>query len=434
MSNLDRFFKLSHRGSNLRTEVRAGLTTFLMMAYILLVNPQILSEAGMPIEDVIAATGIAAAIGCIAMGLIANFPFALAPGMGLNAFFTYGVVLGLGVSWQSALAAVFIAGIIFLSLSFTGLRTRMIDGIPQTLKLAITTGIGLFLAIIGFRNMGLSVDHPATLLTRGSVSDPAVFISIFGIILIAILMVLRIRGAILLGIVVVTLLFWVLGLAPAPENLVAAPVLPSETLLALDFSQVAQASFWLVIIAILFVDIFDTAGTLIGVGRQGGFLDQDGRLVGSEKAFFSDAVGTTAGALLGTSPVTSYIESAAGVEEGGRTGITAIVVGFLFLISLVFLPIIVAVPAAATAPALIVVGAMMMEGAREIDWKRIELAVPSFLTIVGMPFTYSIADGISLGIVSYTLICLLTGRYKQVSIVMYVLTVLLLLYFGLATH
>ncbi|MEM7281787.1 MAG: NCS2 family permease, partial [Pseudomonadota bacterium] len=269
MNNLDRFFELSQRGSNLKTEIRAGVTTFLMMAYILLVNPQILSEAGMPIEDVIAATGIAAAIACIVMGILANFPFALAPGMGLNAFFTYGVVLGLGVSWQSALAAVFVAGLVFLGLSFTGLRTRMINGIPHTLKLAITTGIGLFLAIIGFRNMGLSVDHPATLLTRGSVADPIVFIAIFGIILIATLMALRIKGSILIGIVTITVLYWVLGLATPPAEYVALPSLPKETLMALDFGEIASASFWLVVIAILFVDIFDTDGTLIGVGRQG---------------------------------------------------------------------------------------------------------------------------------------------------------------------
>ena len=404
MANLDSFFKLSQRGSSLGTEFRAGMTTFLMMAYILLVNPQILSEAGMPIEDVVAATAIASALACVVMGLLANYPFALAPGMGLNAFFTYGVVLGLGVSWQSALAAVFVGGLVFIALSFTGLRTRMINGIPHTLKYAITTGIGVFLAIIGFRNMGLTVDHPATLLTRGGVTDPTVYLAMLGIVIISILMVLRFKGAILAGVVAITLLYWGLGLAPAPDNFIATPTFPKETLLALDFSQIAAASFWMIVIAFLFVDIFDTAGTLIGVGRLGGFLDEKGSLPGSERAFFADAVGTTTGALLGCSPVTSYVESAAGVEEGGRTGVTAIVVGLLFLSALFFMPIIVAVPAAATAPALIVVGAMMMEGAKHIDWKRIEHGVPGFLTIVGMPFTYSIADGISLGVVSYTLI------------------------------
>ncbi len=403
-----------------------------MMSYILLVNPQILGDAGMPTADVLTATAVASAVACFVMGLVANFPFALAPSMGLNAFFTYGVVLGLGVPWQTALTAVFIAGIAFMLLSMTGVRTKIIDGIPQTIKLAITTGIGLFLAIIGFQNIGLTVDHPATLLTRGPLSEPSLYLGLAGVLVMGALLIKRIKGAILIGILAVTIVAWVGGLATPPTALVAVPTVPDETLFALRFDQILSGTLLTVIVAFLFVDVFDTAGTLIGVGRLAGFLDDEGRLPGADKAFLADATGTTVGALLGTSPVTTYIESVAGVEEGGRTGLTAVVVGVLFLLSLFFSPVISAVPTFATGPALIVVGVLMMEGARHVEWKQIEDALPAFLTIVSMPFTYSIADGISLGIVSYTALRLITGRYREISPIMYVLSLLLVIYFATA--
>ncbi len=428
---IDRYFKISERGSSVVTELRAGLTTFLTLAYILFINPQILSAAGMPAADVAIATALASAIACLVMGLWANFPFALAPGMGLNAYFTYTVVLTMGIPWQGALLAVFVEGLIFMALAYGGFRSLMIDAIPLPLKIATMTGIGLFLAIIGFENAGLTVDHPATLVTLGSLHAAPALLTLLGIVIIAALLALRVKGAVLVGILAITLICWITGLSPAPARFVDTPRLPTETLFALDFSQLLNASFYAVVIAFLFVDIFDTAGTLLGVGRLGRFLDDQGRLPGADRAFMADATGTSAGALLGTSTVTSYIESAAGVEEGGRTGLTAVTVAVLFLAALFFTPVFTAIPATATAPALIVVGAMMMQGARELDWSRMDDAVPAFLTVVAMPFTYSIATGISLGIVSWVAIRLVTGRYREIHPIMGGLAVVLVLYYGI---
>ncbi len=430
MTFIDDYFKISERGSNLITEVRAGVTTFLTMGYILFINPQILSLAGMPANDVAIATALGGALACLIMGLYANYPFALAPGMGLNAYFTFGVVKGLGVTWEVALTAVFVEGLIFMALSLTGVRTLIVNAIPSSIKIATTVGIGMFLAIIGLSNVKLVVDHPATLVTLGSFTEPSVYLALLGVIIIAALMVKQVKGAILIGIIIITLIAWGSGLAPAPESYVSLPQLPKETLMALDFSQIFSATFFTVVIAFMFVDIFDTAGTLIGVGRLGGFLDTKGELPGSEKAFMSDAVGTSAGAVLGTSTVTTYIESATGVEEGGKTGFTSIVIAGLFFSALFFTPLITAVPAMATAPALLVVGAMMMAGARELDWRKMDESIPAFLTIILMPLTYSIANGISLGIFSYVVLKLAVGKAKDISAVMAILAVLLALYYG----
>ena len=431
MQAIVRHLRLEERGTTVATEVRAGFTTFLTMAYILFVNPQILSLTGMPAADVAVATALAAALATLMMGLFANFPFALAPGMGLNAYFTFGVVQGMGVDWPVALTAVLIEGVLFMALAMTGVRTMLVNAIPHCIKIATITGIGLFLAIIGFENAKLTVDHPATLVTLGDLKNPAVLLAFAGIILIAALMVKRIKGAVLIGILVLTGVSWVTGLAPMPDSFVAMPHLPRETLFAIDFSQVFTGTMLTVIIAFLFVDLFDTAGTLLGVGRLAGLLDKDGNLPGSERAFMSDATGTTAGALLGTSTVTTYIESATGIEEGGRTGLTAVVVAGLFLLSLFFTPLFTSVPALATAPALIVVGAMMMLGARDLDWTQMDQAVPAFLTVVAMPFTYSIAHGITLGIVSYVLIHLVTGQTNKIHPVMWVLAGLLIAFHAL---
>ena len=429
-AGLDRYFEITKRGSTVGTEVRAGITTFLTMGYILFINPQILSLAGMPEADVAIATALGAAIATIIMGVYANYPFVLAPGMGLNAYFTFGVVQGLGVPWQVALTAVFVEGLIFLALSRGGVRTLIINAIPQSLKIATTVGIGLFLAIIGLQNMQLVVDHPATLVTLGDVQQPSVYLALLGVLLIGALLVKRVKGAILIGILTLTVISWVTGLAPPPQQFVGLPSLPDETLFALDFSQIFSATFFTVVIAFMFVDIFDTAGTLIGVGRLGGFLDKDGRLPGSDRAFSSDAIGTSAGALLGTSTVTTYIESATGVEEGGRTGFTSVVAGILFLLALFFIPLVTAVPALATAPALIIVGALMMAGARELDWNQMDEAIPAFLTVIVMPLTYSIANGITIGIVTYVLLKLFVGRGRAISPVMIVLALLLAAYYA----
>ncbi len=430
MRSLDRFFGLKDRGTTAGTEVRAGVVTFLTMAYILFVNPQILAEAGMPANDVAVATALAAAAATLVMGLVANYPFALAPGMGLNAYFTFGVVGAMGVPWPVALAAVFVEGILFLALAATGVRAALLRAIPASIKIATMSGIGLFLALIGFKGAGLVADHPATLVALGDVTSPPVLLSIAGLMLIAVLLAMELKGAILIGIVAVTLVCWLAGISAPPEKFLTLPSLPEETFLALDFSGLLTGKLILVVLAFLFVDIFDTAGTLIGVGRLAGFVDQDGELPRANRAFAADAVGTIVGAAVGTSTVTSYVESATGVEEGGRTGLTAVTVSVLFLLSLFLTPLLIAVPVAATAPALIIVGALMMRGAKDLDWSKIDEAVPAFLTLATMPFTYSIANGISFGIVSYVLIKALRGRFREVHPLMYFLGVALIAFYA----
>ncbi len=430
MDFLDRFFGLRAQGTTVGTEVRAGVVTFLTMAYILFVNPQILAEAGMPASDVAVATALAAAVATLVMGLAANYPFALAPGMGLNAYFTYGVVGAMDVPWQVALAAVFVEGLLFLVLAATGVRAALLRAIPTSIKIATMSGIGLFLAIIGFKGAGLVADHPATLVTLGDVASPPVLLAIAGLVLIAVLLAVELKGAILIGILAVTFACWLTGVSTPPEKFFTLPGLPEETFLALDFSGLLTGKLIVVVLAFLFVDIFDTAGTLIGVGRLAGFVDSEGELPRADRAFLADAAGTMAGAVAGTSTVTSYVESATGVEEGGRTGLTAVTTSVLFLLSLFLTPLLIAVPVTATAPALIIVGALMMRGARDLDWSRIDEAVPAFLTMSLMPFTYSIANGISFGIISYALIKLLRGRWREVHPLMVVLSVALIAFYA----
>lgn len=427
---LDRTFQISERGSSVPTELRAGFVTFLTMAYILLVNPQILSDAGMPAADVVFATAVASAIAMIVMAFYANYPFALAPGMGLNAYFAYSVVQGMGVSYTTALAAVFLEGLLFLALAFGGIRAAVLNAIPMTLKAAITSGIGLFLTIIGFQNAGIVVSSPATLVTLGDLASTGVLLSLMGLALIGVLLARGVTGAIMIGIVAVTALSWILGASPLPDAVFTLPTLPEETLVAFDFETLLSAQLVTVVLAFLFVDFLDTAGTLIGIGKAGGFLDEKGDLPEADRAFTADAVGTTVGALLGTSTVTSYIESATGIEEGGRTGLTTLVVAGLFLLALFVTPLVTAVPAAATAPALIVVGALMMGSVRDVEWNRIDEALPAFLTIAAMPLTYSIANGIVFGILAYVIIKLFSGRRHDVHTILYVLAALLILYFA----
>jgi AGZA family xanthine/uracil permease-like MFS transporter len=427
---LERLFGLSQRGTTAAVEIRAGAVTFLTMAYILFVNPQILAAAGMPRDDVLVATALASAAATLVMGLYANFPFALAPGMGLNAYFAFTVVGAMGVSWQVALAAIFVEGLLFLALSLAGIRSRMLDAIPRSLKLATMSGIGFFLAFIGLQNAGLVAADEATLVRLGDFHQPGVLLAVAGLLLTAVLLARGVPGAILIAIAGVAGGAWLAGLSPAPEALFSLPRLPAETLLALDFGALFSLTMVSVVLAFLFVDMLDTAGTLIGVGQLAGLVDEEGRFPGSERAFVADAVGTSVGAVLGTSTVTTYIESATGVEEGGRTGLAAVATAGFFLLSLFLAPVFVAVPAIATAPALIVVGALMMRGARDLEWTRVDEAVPALLTIGLMPFTFSIANGIAAGILSWVAIKVLVGRVREVGWGMAVLAVLLAAFYA----
>ncbi|MDA8019073.1 MAG: NCS2 family permease [Thermoanaerobaculia bacterium] len=428
---LDRLFRLEDHGTTWAREMRAGLATFLTLSYILFVHPQILAEAGLPAADVLVATALASALACLVMGLWANLPFALAPGMGLNAYFTYSVVAGMGVSWQVALAAVFAEGVLFLGLSLAGFRSTVLAAVPAPVRAGTMAGIGLFLAFIGLQNAGLVVDHPATLVELGSLAEPATLLAAVGVLVGGALLARGVTGALLWVIVGLATVAWVFGLVPTPESVVAWPRLPAETFLSLDLSKLFDVALLPVIFAFLFVDFFDTAGTLMGVGRLAGLEDENGHLPGSERAFAADAIGTTAGALLGTSTVTTYIESAAGIEEGGRTGLTAVTVAGLFLAALFFAPVFVAVPALATAPVLVVVGAMMLRGVQDVDWTDVAESIPAFLTLAVMPFTFSIAHGIAAGLVSWALLRVAKGQLREVGLLRASLVIAVVGYYAL---
>jgi adenine/guanine/hypoxanthine permease len=423
MGVMDRFFGLRDAGSDVRTELEAGFTTFLTMAYILVVNPQILAEAGVPIEGALFATAVAAAVGSILMGLLANYPFALAPGMGLNAYFTYTVVLGMGVPWETALGAVFISGIVFIVLTLGRIRELVIRGIPMTIKLATGAGIGLFIAFIGLRNAGIVAASPATMVTLGDMTAAPVLLAFGGLVVTAALLARGWKTAIILGIVATAAGAYLLGVAEPPHAILSMPN-PGETFLAMDIPAALSLGLFQVVFVFLFVDMFDSVGTLVGLGRQAGYLTATGDLPRAQRALMADAVATTAGAALGTSTVTAYVESATGVAEGGRTGLTAVTVGCLFLLAVFFSPLAAAVPAVATAPALIIVGSLMLRAATAIEWQDPTEAVPAFLTLVGMPLTFSIANGLALGFISYPLIKLLSGRGGEVGLLAYVLAAL----------
>lgn len=387
---LDRFFGVSAAGSSIRTEAVAGLTTFLTMAYIVFVNPSILSAAGMPQDAVFVATCIAAFVGTMIMALLANYPIALAPGMGLNAFVAFGVVGGMGFTWQEALAAVFMSGVLFVVISVLPVREWIINAIPRGLKLAVSAGIGLFLGIIALENAQIVVDHPATLVTAGNLKAAGPLLALFGFALIAGLNYLKVPGATVLGILAVTLAGIPFGVA-SYNGFMSMPPDPSPTLFALDFGKVATASFWTVTLSLLFVDLFDTAGTLVGVAHRAGLLDEDGKLPRMRKALLADSSATVVGALAGTSNTTSYVESASGVAAGGRTGLASVVTAVLFLLALFFAPLAGSIPAYATASALLFVAVIMARGLAEIDWEDITEAAPAVVTALAMPLTYSIA-------------------------------------------
>ncbi len=422
---LERFFKLAENHTTVRRELLGGLTTFMTMAYIIAVNPRMLSEAGMPIEGVLFATCVSAAVATLVMGLWGNYPIALAPGMSLNAYFTYSIVLGRGVPWQTALAVVFFSGLLFLLLTLTQVREQIVNGIPDCLKFGTAAGIGLFIAFVGLRNAKIIVANPATFVGLGNFSDAQVQIATLGLILTAILMARKIGGAILIGIVVATIAGVFRGLNQWPAHIFSLPH-PGGTLLKLDFAGAAKLGLLDLIFVFFFVDLFDNVGTLVGVCEQGGFM-REGKLPRASRALLADATGTMFGALTGTSTVTSYIESAAGVAAGARTGLGNLVIAGLFLLAMFCAPLVAAIPGYATAPALILVGALMCESVANVQWNDFSEAFPAFLTIVATPLTFSVATGLSLGLISYTLVKVGAGKHREISPLIWVLTALFLL-------
>ena len=429
---LNKMFHLDAHQTTVRTELFAGLTTFLTMAYIIFVNPDILSIAGMDKNAVFVATCLAAAFGSLVMGFYANYPIALAPGMGLNAFFTFGVVKGMGVSWEIALAAVLISGVLFVILSVLPFREWIINSIPKSQKLAIAAGIGLFLGFIGLKSAGLVVDSPATLVQMGDLVSLKVLLAVLGFIVIVALDYKKVPGAIIIGILLVAVVGMMTGLANAPTAIVSMPPDPSPTFLALDmagFFELAGATMLVLVFSFLLVDMFDTAGTLIGLGHQAKMLDQDGNLPNIGKALVADSSATVAGSIFGTSSTTSYIESASGIRAGGRTGLTAVAAAGCFLLALFFAPVATSVPAFATAPAIIFVACMMARGLAEIDWDDVTEFVPGVITALTMPLTFSIATGIGLGFISYVGIKLACGRLGDISAAMWLVSITFLIYF-----
>lgn len=459
---IEKMFKLKENNTNVKTEIIAGITTFITMAYIIFVNPSILGMAGMnaagalgddalafnafndPIVGaVMVATILSAAITTIIMGLYANYPFALAPGMGLNAFFTFGVVLGMGYTWQSALGAVLISGIIFIIITVTGIREAIVNAIPLSLKNAISAGIGMFIALIGFTNAGIIVGDPATTIALGKLTDPNTLLAIIGFAITAIFMAKGVKGAILLGIIITTIIGIPMGIVIIPEGFTPFSMPPSlaPTFAKLDLQGLfnlgggaslfdAVVAFFGIVLAFTYVDLFDTIGTVIGTATKAKMLDEEGKLPKMNKVLLTDAIGTCIGAFLGTSTVTTYVESAAGIMEGGRTGLTAIVTGILFLAALFIAPIAGLVPGAATAPALIIVGVLMMEGVMNIDFSDFTEALPAFMAIAIMPFSYSIANGIAAGLIFYPLVKIVSGRSKEVHPIIYVLAILFIIRFA----
>ncbi len=426
---LSSFFEFEKYGTDLKTEVLAGITTFMTMAYIVFVNPQILSTTGMDFGAVMVATCVSAAIATLIMGIYAKYPFALAPGMGLNAYFTYGVCLGMKIPWQVALGAVFISGVIFIILTLTRIRTWIFNVIPNAIKYGTAVGIGLFIAFIGLKTAGIVVPHKATMVTLGNLKSPQVLLALFGIFLTSILVSRNVIGGILLGILITSFLGMILGVSKFPEGIVSMPPSISPTFLKLDIKGALNLGLVTIVLTFLYVDMFDTLGTLSGLASQGGYLDKQGRLPRVEKALMSDAVGTVVGSLFGTSTVTTYIESASGIAQGGRTGLVAVVVAILFLLSLFFYPIVKAIPPYATASALVIVGALMIKAIKNIDFEDFTELIPAFITLLTIPLTFSIANGLALGFISYAIIKPLTGRARDVHWLVYVLAVIFALRF-----
>jgi AGZA family xanthine/uracil permease-like MFS transporter len=425
LKRLENYFEFAHLGTNWRTEILAGVTTFLTMAYIVLVNPAILSATGMPLAAVTAATCLSAAFGSILMGVVARYPIALAPGMGLNAYFTYAVCIKMHIPWQTALGAVFLSGVIFLALTAAGIRQMILHAIPHELYAAVASGIGLFIALIGFRNAGLVVGDPETLVGLGNMRNPSTALALLGLILMVVLEVKKVRGSILIGVVSVTAAAWALGLThwtPAPGGFHAL----ADTALKLDIRGALNKGLLEIVFVFFFVDLFDNLGTLVAVTKRAGLISADNGIPRLNRILFADATATVFGSMTGTSTVTSYVESTAGVMAGGRSGVTAIVTGLLFLGAIGAAPFVGIVPAAATAPALILVGSLMLATITEIRWNDPLVAVPSFLTLVLIPFTYSIANGLGFGIIARAVLHVATGKFRRQDWLLYLLTGLFL--------
>lgn len=443
VSGFDRFFGITDHGSTVAREIRAGFTTWLTMSYVIFVNPSVLGNAiKVPngFVQLLMTTCLAACFGSLAMGLIARYPFAQAPGMGLNAFFAYTVVLGLGYPWQTALGAVFISGVLFVVLSVVGARRAIVRAIPMSLKFAITAGIGCFLAFLGLRSAGIVVTNEATMVGLGKLGNPSAWLTVVGLIITAVLMQRRIKGAILFGILVTSLIAIIsrakvytgadgttlVPFSGFPNGIVGLPVWPSDLVGALDIGAALGLGLFSVVFTFFFVDFFDATGTLTGLAQRAGYLDANGDMPRAKTTFSMDGLAAMFGALMGTSTTTAYVESAAGIEEGGRTGLTATTVGGLFAVSMFLWPLAGAVPGAATAPALILVGALMIEGVRNIPWADVSEAVPAFLTILAMPLTFSIANGVSFGVITYCVVKALSGQARKVNPILYIVALLLI--------
>lgn len=427
---MERFFGFKEQGTSIKQESVAGLTTFLAMAYILFVNPYFLSQAGMDAEAVFVATGLAAAIGSIIMGLWAKYPIALAPGMGLNAFFAFTVVLTMGIPWETALAGVFVSGVIMFMITISKIRETIINAIPTQLKLAAGAGIGLFIAFIGLQNAGIIVANEATLVGLGEITASTTLLAIFGLVVTSLFMVRGYKGGIFYGMLLTAIAGVVVGLIAMPTEIVKGipSLAPTFGVAITHIPEILTLQLMVVIFTFLFVDFFDTAGTLMAVAHQGNFL-KEGKLPRVEKALASDSVATMAGAILGTSTTTSYIESSAGVAAGGRTGFTSVVVAGLFVVALFFSPLLGVITPEVTAPALIIVGVLMASALKSIEWEKLEYAVPAFITVIAMPLTYSIATGIALGFILYPLMKIFKGEYKKVHPIMYAMFFIFLAYF-----
>ncbi len=426
---MKKFFQFEKNNTNLRTEINAGATTFMTMAYIIFVNPAILSIAGMDFGAVMTATILAASFATILMGILTNYPFALASGMGLNAFFTFVVASQYG--WQAALGAVFISGVVFLILAVSGLISHIDAAVPKSLKSAVAAGIGIFIAFIGLQNAGIIVGYEATQVTLGNLNAPGPILALIGVLIIAVLMARKIKGAILIGILLTTIISFIMGIQPLPTSfgqIFGAPASLSPILMQLDIRAALAIPFF-VIFSFVFVDVFDTMGTLLGTGSRAGYLDKEGRLPKVNKAMLADSIGTMGGALLGTSTVTTYIESTAGISEGGKTGFTSVVTGLLFLLALFIAPLAGLVPAEATAPALIIVGVLMVGAVAKINFDDFTEAFPAFLTIIFMPLAFSIADGIAFGFIAFPIVKLVAGKHKEVHWLLYILGVISLIHF-----
>jgi len=428
-SRIEQYFRLEELGTTVPREVLAGVTTFLTMSYIIFVNPTILGEAGMPVAAVTAATCFAAAFGSIFMGLYAGYPIALAPGMGINAYFTYSVVLGMGIPWRTALGAVFISGVIFLALTLVGLRQKLLEALPPALHAATAAGIGLFIALIGLRNAGVVVANEATLVTLGDLSSPTTLLALLGVLAVAVMMGRGVRAAMLIGILGTAAGAFLLGVAewtPGTFN----PEQATAAAFELDIPAALEIGLLEVVFVFLFVDLFDTLGTVIGVCKKADLFDDDNRIPRVERILTADAAATVVGSLSGTSTVVSYIESAAGVASGGRSGLTAVVTGCLFIVALFVAPFLGALPATATAPALIIVGALMISSIKEIDWDDVSVALPSFLTMIAIPLTFSIANGLALGFIAYDALEISKGKALQTPWLVHVLALVFVIRFA----